>query len=132
MSTQHPRFGGWYSLDKDTINEKVDFNWDGVYKIRVRRKKRGSKLNQDIRGPGQIIYIGSSRGESPSSGIRFRLRRHLKSIIHTNPCMIKVRKSYDLEFSIKVTAWEDVRYYEQIEKEVYLKTFGKLPPCTGR
>lgn len=130
MSTQHPRFGGWYSLDKDTIIEKVDPNWDGVYKIRILRKKRGSVPIQGIKGPGQIIYIGSSLGETYGSGIRFRLIRHLEGT--TNPCMIKARESYDLEFSIKVAMGEDARYYEQIEKEAYLKTFGKLPLCTGR
>lgn len=130
MSNQHPRFGGWYSLDKDTIIEKVEPNWDGIYKIRIRRKKRESEPIQGIKGPGQIIYIGSSLGETKSSGIRFRLIRQLEGT--TNPCMIKTRESYDLEFSIKVTVGEEARYYEKIEKEAYLKTFGEYPLCTGR
>ena len=121
-----------HDLTPIRIIEKVDPNWDGVYKIRILRKKRGSEPIQGIKGPGQIIYIGSSLGKSPSSGIRFRLRRHLKSIIHTNDCMCKVRKLYHLEFSVKVTKRKDARDYEKIEKEAYLKTFGEYPLCTGR
>lgn len=132
MSGRRPRFRGWYFLDEDTINERVASDWDGVYKIRIRRKKKGSKPVKNIRGPGQIIYIGSSYGGSPGSGIRFRLRCHLKSNEHTNDCMCKVRRSYYLEFSIKVTKRGNARDYEKLAIDEHLKEFGEYPLCTKR
>lgn len=132
MSIDRPQFGGWYPLDKDTIKKKVDRNWDGVYRIRIRRKKRGSEAIPGIKSE-QIIKIGSSHGRILGySGIHVRLRAHLESNWRINECMREVRDSYYLEFSIKVTASEDARSYEKQALNRYEKEFGELPLCNSR